>query len=227
MEAIFKLFTAVRGGTREVLETAIDANAIRILRQEIHEAEAAVAKAKKDLTQVVAEKIRLFREISTMEAALSDRETQVGEALKKGQQDAARHSAVWIADNEPVLLDLRDKHRKLEGYENDLTRSLKTVVRSIDDYRRELRMVQATESSHAASRRIQRSASLLGSQLTGMDETLQRIRRKQEGFIDSMAAREDVERSLGTAVQGPGFPVHLPKVDVEAVLQRIREKNGL
>jgi len=42
-----------------------------------------------------------------------------------------------------------------------------------------------------------------------------------------MAAREDVEHSLEAAVQEPGLPVRLPKVDVEAVLQRIREKNGL
>lgn len=34
---IEKLATAVRGGTREVLETAVDANALRILGQEIYE----------------------------------------------------------------------------------------------------------------------------------------------------------------------------------------------
>ena len=36
---IQKLSTAVRGGTREALETAVDANAIRIFSQEIHESE--------------------------------------------------------------------------------------------------------------------------------------------------------------------------------------------
>lgn len=35
-----KLATALRGGTREVLASAVDANALRILGQEIYECEA-------------------------------------------------------------------------------------------------------------------------------------------------------------------------------------------
>ena len=36
MYLIEKLVTAMRGGTREVLESAVDANALRILAQEIY-----------------------------------------------------------------------------------------------------------------------------------------------------------------------------------------------
>ena len=58
MRVFAKLFTAVRGGVREAAEVVVDANALRIFEQEIYECESALQQAKKDLSRVMAEKLR-------------------------------------------------------------------------------------------------------------------------------------------------------------------------
>jgi phage shock protein A len=224
MNTLIKLFTAVRGGVRESAETVIDANAIRILSQEIHESEVAVAKAKSDLTNVIAERIRLKREIKNLTSSILDREAQTATALINNHETDARELAKWIADNEPILIDLKNKYQQLNQYESELKKSLMSVVRQIEHYHRELRLAQATDSSQKATRRLLTSAGNLDTKLSNINSTLQRIHSKQQDFVDIVAARENVELTLDNG-NIPKHSVHmLPKTSVDDVLKKIKEK---
>ena len=49
-----KLFTALRGGANEVGESIVDQQALRILDQEIRDADSALANAKRELVTIMA-----------------------------------------------------------------------------------------------------------------------------------------------------------------------------
>ena len=49
-----KLFTALRGGASEVGESIVDQQALRILDQEIRDADSALANAKRELVSIMA-----------------------------------------------------------------------------------------------------------------------------------------------------------------------------
>ena len=67
MSMLRRLFTAVKGGAREAGESIVDANAIRIFEQEIHEGKEAITAAKRNLTEVMAKEMQLTRHIKTLE----------------------------------------------------------------------------------------------------------------------------------------------------------------
>jgi len=224
MQLLSKLFSAVRGGTRESLEMVVDANALRIMDQEIHDTETIINRSKQDLMQVVAEKIRLEREIKALKASLGHVEEKVLKALENENEEIAHEQASWIAENEVVLRDAQQKHRQLEKYELDLSRQLKKAIRQMQHYRREWRMAKATESSQLASKRIHNRNHNLGSQISNMENSLRRIQEKQMDFADSLLAREEVEDSLSDPVPGFGTPIKPHPESAASVLARIKAK---
>ena len=224
MQLITKLFTAVRNDTRESLELVVDANALRIMDQEIHDTETIINRSKQDLMQVVAEKIRLDREIKALKVSIAHVEESVLTALENDEQGIAHEQASWIAENEAILKDAQQKHQQLEKYEVDLTRQLKKTIRQMQHYRREWRMAKATENSQMASKRIHNRSHNLGSQISNMEDSLQRIQQKQMDFADSMLAREEVENSLTGPVSSFGTRTKPPVESAESVIARIKQK---
>ena len=65
MGLLKKIFTAIRGGATEAGEAFVDANSIRILEQEIKDADNHITKAKQDLTTVIAKEMAASREIKS------------------------------------------------------------------------------------------------------------------------------------------------------------------
>ncbi len=227
MELLQKLTTAVRGGTREILELAVDANGLRIFAQEIHDSEAAIQQARREWCQVSAERIRLQREADSLQSAMDEKERQIHMALDHGQEGLAREVAQWMADNEPFLSDLRKKQRQLEEQEARLKRHLQSAIRRIEDYRRELRMVRAMASAQSATRKIVDKADILPARLGELQVSLQRIKDRQQLFADRMAAADLIDSELS----GPTLDERLAEMEsgarpgsAEVILERIREK---
>ena len=117
MDVLKKIGTALRGGTREALEGVVDANGIRILSQEVHDAESAVQSAKHNLCKVTAEKLRLQREAEILRQTISTEEQRAIEFLNSNNEVAAQETAQLIADNELLLKDLASKQQQLEQHE--------------------------------------------------------------------------------------------------------------
>ena len=98
MSILKKLFTAVRGGAREAGQAIVDANGIRIFEQEIADAQNALQRAKKSLTEVMAKEMQTKRKISALDASIAEHEAYAGQALEKG--------------NEPLALEIAEKISK-------------------------------------------------------------------------------------------------------------------
>ena len=78
---IKKLATAHRGGAREVLESAVDTNALRIFAQEIYECESSLKQSKHHLSGVMADKLKIKRQLESKQKSNKAKVLQSSEGL--------------------------------------------------------------------------------------------------------------------------------------------------
>lgn len=227
MRVFYKLITALRGSVREAAETLIDTQALRIFEQEIYDCETSIQHARQDLSRVVTEKMKLGREIKSLQESLQKREQQAGEALQAGEEDLARDIARLIAEKERTQHDQQSKYQQLEAQESRLTKALRTAVQQLKDYRRELRMLSATASAQQASSRLATHGGRIDSIFSQMQDSLNRIKQTQQDFADQMEATMQVEknlshRALDERIASEG--ICSENEPVSAVLNRIRKR---
>jgi len=226
MDVLKKIGTALRGGTREALEGVVDANGIRILSQEVHDAESAVQSAKHNLCKVTAEKLRLQREAEILRQTISTEEQRAIEFLNSNNEVAAQETAQLIADNELLLKDLTRKQQQLEQHESELKQLLHSAIKQIEQYRRELRMVQATKSAQVAVEKISSSDNLLPRRLGDMRNSLSRIRERQQITVDILQAEKLVAQEFQGERNMTNRTVVTPEA-VASVLERLRNKTNV
>ena len=192
-----KITTAFRGAARENAEKIVDANAIRIFEQEIYDCEGSMHQAKHDLARVIAERMRLQRVHDQRLEAVKLRETQALQALDKQETALAQEIAVWLAEQEKAAQEEQAALKRLTDHEEKLRATLRAAAKHIQHYRRELRLVQATQSSQQATRALACKANSLGARIVDMQESLERIQAKQEQFDDMQEALMTVGDDLG------------------------------
>ena len=191
-----KLSTIVRGSVRESADVIIDANAVRIFEQEICDCEMGVRTAKASLTVVVAEKIKLQRQIEQSQQTIRMREEQAIEAITKQFGDLPEQLAEAIAQEEGALEKMQTSLSHLTEQELSLTKSLKATIHKVQSYRRELELAKATERSQQAQQALHgqyRKVDLSGAEL---EESLMRIKNKQQRFDDQLVAQNKVQSDL-------------------------------
>ena len=213
-----KLATAMRGSTREVLETAVDANAMRILGQEIYESESSLRQAKQHLSQVMAQKLSLQRQLDTQQAQLTAKEHAIRAHLDRGDEAAALSLAEDFSQYEARLAQQRSQHQQLHDYEQRLLQTLKSTANKLEHYRAELRMAQATQHAQQAVGKLSRHANQHGDKFARMQDSLQRIHQQQDAFGDRMEALESIDAYL----VGEPSPQQQAREQAAAVLLRLR-----
>ena len=215
---IEKLATAVRGGTREVLETAVDANAQRIFAQEIYECESHLRQSKQHLAQVIAEKLQLQRQMETHKTKMAGKEDAIRTQLQQGNEAAALSLAETFAQQESWLETQQQQHEQLAAYEQRLLHTLKTAASKLEHYRAELRMAHATQHAQQAVGKLSRHANQHGDKFARMQDSLQRIHQQQDAFGDRMEALESIDAYL----VGEPSPQQQAREQAAAVLLRLR-----
>lgn len=193
---IEKLATAVRGGTREVLETAVDANAQRIFAQEIYESESNLRQAKQHLAQVMTEKLRLQRQIDSQQAVMQAKENAVRVKLQQNDEAAALTLAEELAQKEQWLATQQHQYGQLAAYEQRLLHTLKTTAGKLEQYRAELRMAQATTHAQQAVGKLARHTDAYSGKFERMQDSLQRIQQQHHAFDDQMEAMQRIDAYL-------------------------------
>ncbi|MBI6706087.1 PspA/IM30 family protein [Pseudomonas viridiflava] len=104
-----KLVTAVRGGASEVGESIADANAIRILDQEIRDADSALVRARDGLITIKAKHKLSAQCLEEHATSIANWEGRAMQALNKGEEALAVECATKIAEIEA----LRDQEKEL------------------------------------------------------------------------------------------------------------------
>lgn len=92
-----KLFTALRGGASEVGEAIVDQQALRILDQEIRDADTALANAKRELVTIMAKHKLSADRVAEYNAKIQDLETKAMAAIQANREDLALEVAEAIS----------------------------------------------------------------------------------------------------------------------------------
>ena len=200
-----KLFTAVRGGANEAAEAVADSQALRILDQEIRDAENALRRARSDLAGIMANAKRMEKRVSELH---DKSERDVGSAraaMEAGREDLARQLAQRIADTRAEAQRDEQDLEQMRAQQQTMARTVQETQARIDAMKREVESVKATASMQKAQSAIASSQSGVNSRLGSAVDSLERIKRKQEETAtriqagDELAALEsgsDLDRQL-------------------------------
>ncbi|WP_210396956.1 PspA/IM30 family protein [Motiliproteus sediminis] len=227
MQLVRKIGTLLRGGARETLEGVVDGNALRILEQEVIDYEQALLGAKRQLTQLVAERMRVERELGLLQQRQFEREAQLAEALSAGRDSEVEPLADRIADYEREILSQRKMRDALAVEEQRRSESLRVSVRELDGYRRELRLFKSRQRDALIQGRTAAGQGELQSARSALQLSLGRIRQRGDEQDFQEQAEEALERQLQ---QDPLTQVDKASEDRQreqrraAIIARLREE---
>lgn len=220
-----KLWTALRGGVREIGDAIVDANGIRIFEQEIKDAEANIASAKKSLTEVMARKMQAARKVDELSQSIAQNEGFAEKALEQNNEALALEVAGKIATMENDRNEQATIVARLDAQIEQLKNHIKKAEKLIADHERELALVRTTESVQKATEQVVENVAAHNSTLNSARESLERIKKRQEMKQDRLAAGDILAAELGDGgldakLEAAG--IKGAKADASAVLARIK-----
>lgn len=197
MSVINKIMTLVRGSAREIGQSVIDANGVRIYEQELVDAKASITAAKSELTGVMAKEMQTARAMEKLRAEALRYEGMAVEALEKSQESLAEEVAGKIGAIELELQEQAKAHATFVMQVARLKDLIKSAETKIREHEREVGVVKTTESVYRATETISQSLGQGGSKLVSARESLDRIKQRHEDMADRMNAAEQLDTELG------------------------------
>jgi len=208
-----KLFTLGRAGAHEATAAIVDANALRILDQEIRDADTAQGKARDDLAGLVARRRLLEGEVESFRNQSIKYEASARAAMAKGDMDLARQVAQRVADLESDIARKSPQADEMRAAEDQIHTTIAATDRKIDQLRREVEMVKVNESVQKAQAAVAARGAGAGNSLGSAADSLARIRERQAirgeriraaGEIEDRRTGADLDEKLRLAGLAPG-----------------------
>lgn len=222
-----KIFTALRGGASEVGEAIVDQQALRILDQEIRDAQNNLDRAKSDLTKVMAQRKLTADKRDAKAAKVAEYEGYATAALAKGDEALAVEVAGKIAELEA---DLANENKIVADFDTSidmLKASVRQAEATIGRLKQQVDTVKATESVQKAQAALSSRHSGTTAALGNAVDSLERIKAKQA----ERAARMDAARELANEEAGSSLEAKLKDAGItpggasaQSVLDRLKAK---
>lgn len=228
MNIMQKLLTAIRGSAREIGESVVDSQSLRIFEQEIYDSKASLAEAKQGLTEVVARKMATERKLSEKQSQISENEAYAVKALEQSNQDLALEVAEKIAKLEQEAEELTTELTSYNENVSLLKSQIQEAEKIIDEHERELAMVKTRESVQQATKSVTRTVTANESSIGSARDSLERIKQKQQNEQDKLEAGVQLKRELeGDPLEEKllSSGIKQEKHSAEAVLARLKNKN--
>jgi phage shock protein A len=208
-----KLFTLGRAGAHEATAAVVDANAIRILDQEIRDADTAQGKARDDMATLVARRRILEKEVAGFRDQVTKYEGSARAAVTKGDMDLARQVAQRIADLEQDIALKEPQIGDMRAAEDQLHQAITATDRRIETLRREVEVVKVNESVQKAQAAVSARGAGAGASLGSAADSLARIKERQmirgekikaAGELEDRRTGADLDEKLRLAGILPG-----------------------
>jgi phage shock protein A len=224
-----KLMTAIRGGATEVGEAIVDQQALRILDQEIRDADAAVRTGRDELVKLIARHKGAVDRVEAHDRKITDLETKALAALDANREDLATEIAELIAaatterDNDQALAT--EFGASVERMKKDLAKA-ETRIKSL---RNQVDTAKARESVQRAQVSASVASGTADGKLSTAVDTLNRLQQRQEQRARELEAREE----MAEAASGSDLDRRLREAGViadpgssNAVLERLKAQRG-
>lgn len=218
MGLLRKIGAALRGSQHDTLQAVVDSQAIRILEQEIRDCQEGVAKAKVEMSKIVAERNACDRELGQLDQQLAKLEERAVQALQQGDETMAEHLAQQMADIEASSAEQRKHQQNMQSMESRLRENLLRADRQIKQHVRELRLARASDSADRGMSGSRRQGSRLDEQLEEVQTSLARIKERRQQAEDMTEASRTVDEILGAESE--------PETDIRAseILARLKKR---
>ncbi len=188
-----KLFTALRGGVNEAAETVADGQAMRILDQELRDAEKSLGMARSNLAGMMATAKRIEKRITENQAKEERDIANARSALSGGREDLARGLAERVAGVRAELARDEADLANMRQQQDVMLRTVKETEQRIAAMKREIEAVKATDSLQRAQKAIASSHAGVNSRLGSAVESLGRIRDRQAHMAARLEAGQEME----------------------------------
>jgi phage shock protein A len=188
-----KLFALVRGSAYEAGGAVVDANALRILDQEIRDADNALGKARDDLAALVARRRILEKEVQSFRDQASRYEGSARAALAKGDEALAREVAQRIADLEQEVTLKEPQLGEMRSAEDRLHQIIAATQQKVEGLRREIDVVKVNESVQRAQASVVAGGSGANAALGSAADSLKRIKERQAIRDEKFKASAELE----------------------------------
>ena len=194
MRIFAKLNTLLRAGARETAEHITDANAIRIYRQEVVDAENLLGRRRTCLAATIASRKDLEREIAAAQTRIQAREAQIaGLAPAERSEEILVLAAKDIAANEAHLDTVRRRHATVAERISKEELTLRSLLAEIREHRREVRILEAQVGSNGGSVAY-RYRETVAAQLATLCET-------HAGITGAVSASSQAEAGMEEAIE--------------------------
>jgi phage shock protein A len=227
MGILGKIFTAVRGAASEAGEAIVDNQALRILDQEIREADQALSRSKTDLTSIIAQRRLEEQKLADIDRRIGEFEQHAASALAQGRDDLATEVATRIAELEGQRADADRNAATYRDSEGALRETIRKTETNLRRMKAQVDTVRATASVQRAQASIAAKHAGATSRMGAAMDSLERIKAKQAVQVEQFKAAEelgrletgaDLEAKLAAAGIGGGSR------SAQSVLERIKAK---
>ena len=140
-----KVATAVRGGVSEAGEAIVDNQALRILDQEIRDADDNLNKSEVALTGIIAKRKLADKKVESLKKSLEEYEGYAIQALDKGDETLAIEISERIAGIETELMGEEGLAKSFSDSEGQLRKAVAQTESNLKRLKQQVDTVKATE----------------------------------------------------------------------------------
>ena len=223
-----KLLTALRGGANEMGEAVVDSQALRILDQEIRDADTELRRSKEALAEIMAKHKLASDKVSKSAASIAEYEQYALKALEAGNETLAKEVAEKNANLE---IELASEREQAEGFAASVAQLRKAVTQAEGNIKRlkqQVDTVKATESVQKAQMAVAQRYGGSQAKLQTAVESLERIKQKQAERAAKMEASAELaatsapDDSLEAKLRAAG--IKADNASADSVLARLKDK---
>lgn len=224
-----KLITALRGGANELGEAVIDSQAMRILDQEIRDADEELKKAREALAEIMAKHKLAAERVKKSQEKVAEFEGYALKALDTGNEALALEVAEKIALLEGSLKEDREQEAAYGQSVEQLRHSVQQAQTNIKRLKQQVDTLKATETVQKAQVAVATRQGGSQAKLHTALESLERIKQKQAEHTakleasQELAELEDSDSQLQKKLREAGIAADSNSAN--AVLERLKAKN--
>jgi phage shock protein A len=193
MSMLAKLSALFRGTAHDAAQGVVDANALKILDQEIRDADTAQGKARDDLSGLVARRRMAETELKSFGEQIAKYESSVRAALSQGKADLAREVAQRIAELETEIATRAPLVEDMKAAEARLRTAIAATDQKIETLRREIDVVKVNDSVQRAQTSVALQSAGAQSRIGSAADSLQRIKQRQAVNEEKLRAGQELE----------------------------------
>ena len=194
-----RVATAVRGGVSEAGEAIADHQALRIVDQEIRDAEGELKKSKEALTSIIAKRKLADKKVDSLKSSLTEYEGYAMKALDKGDDELAGEIADKIAGLETELMAEGGAAKSFLDSESHLRKTVGQTEANLKRLKQQVDTVKATEIVQKSQAAVAARHSGAGSGMRSALDSLERLKTKQAERAAKFEAASEIAESTEEA----------------------------